>query len=109
MLIVLVKIKSVINIFRWEVTPMFTAILNLPAKRADALGPGLPFLKIRNRFQSSITIQRGNSKPFDISIDEQLKELAANKSADLRIVIKGKDEMEAACNFIDFFNHGVGI
>ena len=54
-------------------------------------------------------IQRGNSKPLDISIDEHLKELAVNESENIRIVIEGRDEMKAACCFVDFFNHGTDI
>lgn len=88
---------------------MFTAILHLPAERRDALRAGIPFLKIRNSFQSRIVIQRGDSKPLDIARDEQIKELVANPSEDLRITIEGRDEMKAACRIIDFFNHGSDI
>jgi len=27
----------------------------------------------------------------------------------LRIVFEGRDEMKAACSFVDYFNHGTGI
>jgi hypothetical protein len=66
-------------------------------------------LKIRRRFQSRITIQRGNSKPLDISVDGQLKELSSGKSPDFFIVVEGKDEMSAAIAMVEYFNHGAGI
>jgi phosphotransferase system HPr-like phosphotransfer protein len=88
---------------------MLTATLHLPDERKKTLLFSFPLKKIRDRFKSRITIQRGDSRPLDISIDEQLKELASNKSADLRIVFEGRDEMKAACSFVDYFNHGTGI
>jgi phosphotransferase system HPr-like phosphotransfer protein len=88
---------------------VFTATLHLSEERNNALSLSLPVVKLKNRFQSRITVQRGDSRPFDISVTEQLRELAANKSNDLRIVIEGSDEMQAACRVIDFFNHGSGI
>lgn len=88
---------------------MFTAILHIPEEKTNALRSRIRFLKNYNRFQSRITIQRGNSKPLDISIDEHLKELAANESEDIRIVIEGLDEMKAVCRFVDFFNHGMDL
>jgi phosphotransferase system HPr-like phosphotransfer protein len=88
---------------------MFTAILHLPAEKTNTLRSRIRFLKNCNRFQSRIMIQRGNSKPLDISIDEHLKELAVNESENIRIVIEGRDEMKAACCFVDFFNHGTDI
>jgi|BioPla2DNA2_1021312.scaffolds.fasta_scaffold253105_1 phosphotransferase system HPr-like phosphotransfer protein len=88
---------------------MFTATLHIPEEKANALRSRIRFLKDYNRFQSIVTIQRGNSKPLDISIDEHLKELAANESEDIRIVIEGRDEMKAACRFVDFFNHGIDL
>lgn len=88
---------------------MFTATLHIPEEKANALRSRIRFLKDYNRFQSIVTIQRGNPKPLDISIDEHLKELAANESEDIRIVIEGRDEMKAACRFVDFFNHGIDL
>ncbi|HON11152.1 MAG TPA: hypothetical protein PLE24_09810 [Chitinispirillaceae bacterium] len=88
---------------------MFTANLHLSAEKTKALRSRILFLKKCNRFQSKITIQRGNSRPLDISIDKHLKEVAENESGKIRIVIEGRDEMKAACFFVDFFNHGKEI
>lgn len=88
---------------------MFTAILQLSTERINAFRFSHQLLKFRNCFHSKITVKRGNSKPFDISIDSQLKELAVNGSSDLQIVIEGIDEIKAACTLINFVSHGMDI
>lgn len=88
---------------------MVTAILTLSPEKTNRSVFSQNFLRLARRFESKVTIRRGNSRPFDISFADQLKELSIMKSPHFVIQVEGRNEMKTVSVLVDFFNHGLGV